>query len=145
MENKIEEPTEEIQKPKKPRSQKQIEAFEKARQIRTEKSLLKKAKIKEVKDAINTTPLQDLKPEELAVVKPKKQPKIVEMHPEESSDEEEEIIIKKKSKKPKKKTIIYEESSSSEEEYEPPPKPVRKPKTPQVRENIQSYPQILFF
>ena len=37
MEEKNEE-TEQIQKPKKPRSEKQIEAFNKARAIRTEKS-----------------------------------------------------------------------------------------------------------
>ena len=111
------EETEQIQKPKKPRSEKQIEAFNKARAIRTEKSLLKKQKIKEVKDTINTTPLQDLKPEKLAEVKPKKQ-RIVQPPPEESSEEEEEeIIIRKKANKPKKKTIIYEESSSEEDEY----------------------------
>lgn len=141
----MEENTDDIQKPKKPRSEKQIEAFNKARQIRTEKSLLKKQKIKEVKDTINTTPLQDLKPEELAVVKPKKQPKVIQPSPVESSDEEEEdeeiIIRKKKPKKSKKRTIIYEESTSEEEEeLEPKPKPVRKPRPPQ-----QSYPQILFF
>ena len=137
----MEEKPEDIQKPKKPRSDKQIEAFNIARQVRTEKALLKKQKIKEVKDTINTTPLVDLKPDELANVKPKKQPKIVPPSSEESSsDEDDEVIIRKrKSKKPKKKTIIYEESSSSEkEEYIPPPKTVRKPPT-------QNYPQILFF
>ena len=140
------EETEQIQKPKKPPSEKQIEAFNKARAIRTEKSLLKKQKIKEVKDTINTTPIQDLKPEKLAEVKPKKQ-RIVQPPPEESSEEEEEeIIIRKKAKKPKKKTIIYEESSSEEE-------PVREtkvsPKTPSYPKKSQPqttpYPQIIFF
>ena len=100
-----------------------------------------------MKDTINTTPNQDLKPEKLAEVKPKKMPKIVQPPPEESSEEEEEeVIIRKKSKKPKKKTIIYEESSSSEEEeYIPPAKPVRKPKSALPRETIQTYPQIIFF
>ena len=87
MEEKKED-VEQIQKPKKPRSEKQIESFIKARQVRTEKSLLKKEKIKEIKDTINSTPLPDLiakKPEEVSIVKPKKQPKVIDMPPDESS------------------------------------------------------------
>ena len=106
MEEKPEE-TEQIQKPKKARSEKHIEAFNKARAIRTEKSLLKKQKIKEVKDTINTTPIQHLKREKLAEVKPKKQPKIVQPPPEESSEEEEEeISIRKNQKNQRKKQLL---------------------------------------
>ena len=102
MEEKIEE-AEQIQKTKKPRSEKQIEAFNKARQIRTEKALLKKQKIKEVKDTINATPIQDLKPETLAEVKPKKQPKVIQL-PDESSDEE--ILLKKELRNQPRKLLF---------------------------------------
>ena len=95
MEEKPEE-TEQIQKPKNPRREKQIEAFNKTRAIRTEKSLLKKQKIKEVKDTINTTPLNELKTEELNVKPKRKQTKSVQPPLDESSEEEEEIIIRKK-------------------------------------------------
>lgn len=143
--------TEQIQKPKKPRSEKQIDAFNKARQIRTDKALLKKQKIKEIKDTINTTPLNELRPDELGIKPVAKKPlkHIVISHDNSSDDEsEDEIIIKKK--KPKKKKIVYE-SSSEEDDEEPAPsqsrvKQNKKMAQPtQPRQTNNPYPAILFF
>ena len=103
---------------------------------------MKKAKIKQIKDIINTTPIQELKPDELTV---KKKVPHVQITHDDTSSEEEEIIIKKKKKKPKKKRIIYESSSEEEEEYEPPPPPPKK-KVSRVKETpANTYPAILFF
>jgi hypothetical protein len=150
MEDKYED-DEQIQKPKKkPRSEKQIESFKKAQQVRIDKAVLKKQKIKEVKDAINTTPLNELKPEELADVKPKrKQAKPVQPPLDESSEEEEEEIIFKKKKSKKKKTIIFEESPSSSEDDVPPlptkPASKRKSIVEQPQPKTNQPPQIIFF
>jgi len=101
-------------KPKKVRTQKQIEAFDKARKTRAE-NVKKRAEEKK----INTKPVGRPKKKEI-VVKPAEE--IVEPI-DESSSSEEEIIYKKKPKKvtkkkrkPKKKIVYISESSSSEEE-----------------------------
>lgn len=114
-------------KPKKPRSDAQVKAFEKAREIRLENSKIKKEKIAQVKEQVKnrnkaekpivatTTPslpvveqkkekakenvvLSDEDPD-IVVVKRKKKPKVIYM--EESDDEPEPIVIKKKKEEPK--------------------------------------------
>ena len=116
MEDKIE------LKEKKPRSEKQVESFKRAQEIRKESLKIKRDKIKEIKD---------LKPQEVlnnADVKEPIKPSIKEEVKDETTDEEPEIIYVKKSKKkkPKKKIVVEESSSSSDEEVVHLKKPIRK-------------------
>lgn len=102
-----EEITEPLTKPKKPRSQKQIEAFQETIRKRTENVELRKQEklIKASEILVNNS---KLKP----VVKPIP-PKQVHLSSSESSSEEEIIIVKAKPKKKKKiKKIIIESSES---------------------------------
>lgn len=113
-ENKI------VLKPKKERSEAQVKAFEKAREIRLENSKLKKEKIAQVKEEVKNrnkvpTPLPVIEPKiEKELVKKK----IIKQADPESSDEE-VVIVKKKKKK-----IVYQVESESEEEQ-----PIPKEKT----------------
>ena len=110
-----------IQKPKKPRSQKQIECFAKARQTRIEKAQMKNEKIKEIKETIKDTPLPKLKE--------KINPKVKEDEKEEEEvvvgcratqplTEVETVYVKRSKPKPKKKVIVVEESDSESETEE---------------------------
>ena len=102
-----EEITEPLTKPKKPRSQKQIEAFQETIRKRTENVELRKQEklIKASEILVNNS---KLKP----VPKPVP-PKQVQLSSSESSSEEEIIIVKAKPKKKKKiKKIIIESSES---------------------------------
>jgi hypothetical protein len=112
-------------KPKKPRSEAQVKAFEKAREIRLENSKIKKEKIAQVKEDVknrNKEPKPN-KPE------PVKEPKIEKARRAAVplSDSEEEVVIVKKKKKPK---VIYVEESDEE----PPPQIIKKKKEPIVEE-----------
>lgn len=120
-----------IEKPKKPRTEKQLEAFKKVQEKRKQNIELKKAGAK-----VETKPVveKELPPKETKV---KKYKEVIE-EPQPESDSEEEIIIKRKPKKQeivkkKKKQIVIELSdtdSDSEEEntrhprYEEPKKQV---------------------
>ena len=119
--------TNQLQKPKKPRTQKQIDALKKAqekRKINIEARKLAKQNVK--KENVEKDLIEEHKEElkKLALSKPKpipkkkKQPKIVYQENDESSSEEEIIYIPKSKKKKKKKKIIRHETSSSEEEEE---------------------------
>jgi hypothetical protein len=129
----IEETIEEIKevpltKPKRERTQKQIEAFERVKEKRRQnieakkkEKLLKSAKLLVESQSDEVDP-----PEEIPQVRKKVvRKKIVEPTPEESeSESEEEIIVKtvrKPKAQPKKKKIrkvIIEESETSESESE---------------------------
>lgn len=98
-----------VLKAKKPRSQKQIDAFETARAIRMENSKLKKEGISKVKEDVKnrnkveipSLPKPEQKPEpepepEIVIVKNKKKPKVIYI--DGSSDEEPEPIRVKKDK-----------------------------------------------
>ena len=111
-----------IEKPKRPRTQKQIDAFNKCREVRR----LKNEEKKKIKDA-NRKPLG--RPKKVKIVEPVEEEEEEEEVSSSSSEEEPsspEVIYKKKPKKtpkkmkpaPKKKRIIYLTSSSSEEEEE---------------------------
>lgn len=141
-----EEIVEPIKKEKKPRTEKQKEAFEKMiakrkeidlvknahkEAIRKEKDLVRKDrvnKIKEVEDKMSSYISSDdeeiVKPVKISKAKSKPKKKIVVE--ESSSEEEPEIVYVKKSKakkKPKKKKVVVEETSSgSSEEEEVKPK-----------------------
>lgn len=121
-ENKI------VLKPKKERSEAQVKAFEKAREIRLENAKIKKEKIAQVKEDVKNrtrgqsatqpldkvpTPLPVLEPEP-KIEKELVKKKIIKQADPESSDEE-VVIVKKKKKK-----IIYQVESESEEEAPPP-------------------------
>lgn len=93
-----------IQKPKKPRSEKQLLAFEKAREKRVENAKIKKEKINEIKEKAKKMQLIDDKP---IPEQPEQQP--------EQQPEPEKQVIKKQKKKPKT-TIIYESDSSDTDE-----------------------------
>jgi hypothetical protein len=87
---------------KKPRSQKQMEAFKNAQDKRAENVKLRKDNLTAIKNEAKVT----------KVIKP-----VVQSDQE--SEEEEILYIKKPSKKKiKKKTVIIEDSSSSEEDSE---------------------------
>lgn len=136
--NNNEEFTNSLQKPKKPRTEKQIEALKKA-QIKRKENFEKRKKEKETAKEFITNNENELKQKALDKPKPKKKPtKVIYQQPSDSESSEEEIIYikpKKKPKKKKKKVVIQEsssesESSSSEEEsgganfiYEPAPTP----------------------
>jgi hypothetical protein len=118
-----------LTKPKKPRSQKQIESFEKAMRLwkeniekRKEEKLLQSAKLLLEK---NELPIKNIPKTNKVVYQSSSSEK-----EESSSEEEEEVIVVKSKpkskaktkKKPQRKTIIFEssseESSSDEEEEE---------------------------
>ena len=103
-------------KPKKPRSQKQIESLAKARQARADKIAKTKVQAPSNDEGNNVAaPRLPQKKRE------KKQRKIVIENEDGTSSEEEIIVIKNKSKKKKRKQprVVYQqESSSSEEEAE---------------------------
>ncbi len=115
-------------KPKKPRTEKQIKALEKARATRKANAQKKKAMEIENKQLIedNKEYLTKLARQNAVPNKPRKvkKKKIIYQPPEsESSESEEEVIVVKKPRKKKpriaKKKIVYEspsESSESEEE-----------------------------
>jgi phosphatidylinositol kinase/protein kinase (PI-3 family) len=125
-----------VLKEKKPRSEAQIKAFEKAREIRLENSKIKKEKIAEVKEQVkNRNKVGELK------VPPTTPSLPVEVQKKERvniqsgytlrenvvlSDEEPEVVIVKKKKKPK---VIYMEESDEE----PEPQIVKKKKDPVVQ------------
>ena len=129
-----------LQKPKKPRTAKQVAAFEKAQQKRLESLEVKREQIKvkedEIKEIKKTKPLTKAGEK---IPKPAPAPKPVK---DESDDEEEQqvIIVKKKPKK-KKPIVIYEDSESEEDEP-----PVRQPKLKrQVVETIVPVPPTYHF
>ncbi len=127
-----------VLKEKKPRSEAQIKAFEKAREIRLENSKIKKEKIAEVKEQVkNRNKVAVLPP--VAVAQTPSLP--VEVQKKERvniqsgytlrenvvlSDEEPEVVIVKKKKKPK---VIYMEESDEE----PEPQIIKKKKEPVVQ------------
>jgi len=131
MENDLEQP-----KIKKERSQKQIDAFKKAQQIRKDNAKIKAEKIAEIKQQYKGKQPEDLEPEPVAPMStPKTKPKQVvqpkqEVRPKNVTQKEEEVTIVKK-KKPRRK-IVYE--SDSESDDEPPPPRMRKQVTePEVK------------
>ena len=131
------EETEEVQAPvpqqtkkaKKPRTQKQIDSLQKAREARAKNlALTKQQKAADLQATAKAAP-QTLVPA-LAAIK-EKQPKkksrrkiVIQQQEEESSSDEEVIVIRSKArkKKPKKKRQVYmqqplDESSDEEEQY----------------------------
>jgi hypothetical protein len=113
-------------KPKKPRSDAQVKAFEKAREIRLENSKLKKEKIAQVKEEVknrNKVAEQIVPPTtpSLPLAVTKKQKPIVK----EESDDEPDIVVVKRKKKPK---VIYMEESDDE----PEPQIIKKKKEPVI-------------
>lgn len=143
IEENIEEP---LTKPKRPRTQKQMEAFEKVKEKRRanieakkEEKLLQSAKLLIEKQTNSITPVKSSEPKSTRVLKEKK--KIYEKLPEsenEADDDtsEEEIIVVKKSKQKNRnsacgrgqrgaqlpckvrKIIIEESESSSDDGYD---------------------------
>ena len=126
--------TKSIQKPKKPRTEKQIEALKKAQLKRKENAEKRKLdKEKQMNPSMNgfndDNFINQLNKEDIAYLKQmatgqknkpkqKKQPRVV--YQEESSSEEEEVVYVKKPKKKKKakKKVVVPSSSSEESEEE---------------------------
>jgi hypothetical protein len=128
-----------LTKPKKQRSQKQIESFEKTMRLRKEniekrkeEKLLQSAKLLLEK---NQLPLQNISTKKDKVTSEKKYFSDESINESPSTSEEEEVIVvkskpkpKPKSKKKTRKTIIFESSSeessseSESERYIAPPK-----------------------
>ena len=126
----------EIQKPKKPRTEKQIEALKKAQLKRSENLKLKKLKEEEIRKAIADNEKYINEPPEPSQVKQrtrKKKPTVV-YEDDPSSDEEIIVVKRRKGKKKPKKKIVYEESSSSSEEEE-----LQKQKSVAISEDTDEY------
>lgn len=121
-------PSSKPEKVKKPRTEKQIEAFKIAQQKRLASIKAKKEGIISIKqvdtktdETVSTPKIEPKKPKK--IVKPKVIEKVVveeeEEADDESSDEEEEVIVVKRGKKKttkKTRTVIIDDSSDSEEE-----------------------------
>ena len=147
IEENIEEP---LTKPKKPRSQKQVEAFEKVKEKRRTNIEAKKQQklLESAKLLIETHQPQT----------PQTQPKngknriVAEPEPMEEESDVEEIVVVKKSKqlkakpKPKRRIIVVEsssdEESDDEDEYEPEPEPEPVKSRKVRRSQSSSYPVI---
>ena len=141
-----------LTKQKKPRSQAQIEAFEKVKEKRRQNLEAKKQE-KLINSAKLILEEETKKTSHVPLKKsqPKKKVKHVEPEPEpeSDSDSEEEVIVVKKSKPVKKqkkvRKIIIEESSSEDEddeseyEPEPPQRPQRKPVVRVIRPNPNDF------
>ena len=119
-------------KPKKPRSEAQVKAFEKAREIRLENSKIKKEKIAQVKEEVKNRNKHEPSRDKPVDPKPAKKPV------KELSDSEEEVVIVKKKKKPK---ILYVEESDEE----PPPQIIKKKKEPIEAPVLAKPPQTIRF
>jgi len=147
-----------LTKQKKPRSQAQIEAFEKVKEKRRQnleakkqEKLINSAKLLLEEETKKTSRVEHEVP--LKKSQPKKKVKHVEPEPEpehkSESESEEEVIVVKKSKPVKKqkkvRKIIIEESSSEDEddeseyEPEPPQRPQRKPIVRVIRPNPNDF------
>ena len=118
-------------KEKKPRTEKQLKAFEKARNV-----LLEKRKSK-IEQELNGSEIVKPKPPKKEInekipeppkIEPPKKVKI-EKEPESESEEEEPVqqIIYKKKPKPK---VVYVTDTESEEDAPPPPKKTKKAVAP---------------
>lgn len=104
-------------KPKKPRTEKQIKALEKARETR-KANALKKKKLEED----NVKLYEDNKKLSSKLnkkTKPKKQKIIYESDDEEPSDDEVIIVKRKPKKKKPPKKVVYESESSDSDDDEP--------------------------
>lgn len=125
-----------IQKPKKPRTEKQKEALKKAQETRRKNLALKKQQKEEMKQAIKDN--ENIEPPSVAPeeIQPVRRPrasrskKPVVVYEDDYSSEEEVIVVKRKPRrkarrKPKKK-IVYEDPSSSSSEEEVMKKPSKK-------------------
>jgi hypothetical protein len=133
-------------KPRKPRSDAQVKAFEKAREIRLENSKIKKEKIAQVKEEVkNRNKVGELKVNTVAVLPPTpEEPKIDKARGHRGldrrdtpltavplSDDEPDVVVIKKKKKPK---VIYMEESDDE------PEPIvikKKKEEPKVEQKIE--------
>lgn len=127
------ESTKTIQKPKKPRTEAQKKALEKAQETRRrkaeERKQLEKDYMEDSEYFKRLTPAQRKHLKEMAIEKPK--PQVVESNPtgkrgkktkviyEDDSDSDEEVVIvkRKPSKKKPTKKVIYKDESSSEDEH----------------------------
>tara|TARA_R110000744_G_scaffold365229_1_gene474018 strand:- start:2608 stop:3246 length:639 start_codon:yes stop_codon:yes gene_type:complete len=161
------ESTKTLQKPKKPRSEKQKEALRKAQEARKLKALKKKELDKAYEEDSDyfkrLTPKQRKELKKIAVEniqegqvdvsyvgKDKRLPKKklredVEYESDPSSDEEVIIVKKKKKKKKTKKKVIYESASSSSDEDEPIVKQIQKTKIKKEKDVVFSDEEDLYY
>ncbi len=145
------ESTKTIQKKKKPRSEAQKKALEKAQLMRKKKSEIKKKAemeykedsdffkqlTKEQRQYLKSMAIEKAKTEEAIPVQPSKprgirKPQKVVYEDENDSDEEVVIVRRRKPQKRKPKKVVYEDEYSDESEDEPIVKQIQKPKKKQV-------------
>jgi hypothetical protein len=121
-EQPIEEP---LTKPKRPRTQKQMEAFEKVKEkrqqniaVKKQQKLLESAKllVETEKNKKEEAPKPKLQPQSKTTPQPKEE--VLSEYTEAENTDEEVIVIKKAKSKPKKKVrkVIIESDSDSENE-----------------------------
>ena len=127
-----------IQKPKKPRSEKQIAALKKAQETRKRNAEIRKQQKEQLKQAIKdneeTQPV-DIPQEQIQPVRRTRKPKVI--YEEDPSSDEEVIVVKRKPRRKKKKKVIFQDETSSEEEVYQKPKRGRK-KKPQPKPETES-------
>lgn len=144
-----------LTKTKKPRSQKQMEAFEKVKEKRRANIEAKKQEklLESAKMLVENNSVRENTKSKSVSRKVKHQGNSAcdrgdtwgqsPREQDESSSEEEVIIVKKSKPKPKKKVrqIIIEESSSSEEEQDEPPTPPKltRQRAQVIRPNPRDY------
>ena len=115
--NKLEKAPEPGAKPKRARSQKQIESFERARKALAEKQARQKEEREKSKRPVGRPKKGTEKPK----------PRVVFQEPSDSSESEPEIIHvknkkkKRKQKKPARVIYVSDSSDSSDSDYEPEP------------------------
>ena len=142
-EDEIVELSKDLQKTKKPRTQKQIDALKKAQETRKQNLLIKKEQKQQLKQAIKDN--EDTQPDPVEpksiMKRPKKKPTKYIYEDDPSSDEEQIIVVKRrKPKKKVKKKVVYEDPTSSEdsEEEQKPTRQLQKQKSPQFTEDDYS-------
>ena len=127
-EEEVVELSKDLQKTKKPRTQKQIDALKKAQETRKKNLLIKKEQKAQLKQAIKDN--EDTQPDTVSpksiMKRPYKKKPTYVYEDDPSSDEEQIIVVKRrKPKKKVKKKVVYEDPTSSEESEEEEEKPTR--------------------
>jgi hypothetical protein len=108
---------EKVKKPRKPKTQGQMESFKK-NVLEKRQAILKKNKLDKQIEASKILLQNNIELPTTKTKKEKVKEKIIEENSTDESESEPEIIIKKKPKKKKKPIIIHVEESSSESEEE---------------------------
>lgn len=122
--------TNDIQKPKKPRSQAQKDALKKAQETRRKNLALKKAHAEQQSILKHNDTLPEPEPPKKVASSRRAPRKAKVVYEDDPSSDEELIVVKRRPRKKQvKKKVVYQDESS-DEEYVPPKKSYKKKKQP---------------